>query len=314
MVKYLYPIPKFYESGETMLNFRPICLEDRAWIEPVMQAAAGHGSEFSFVNLFLWGDQRVASVDGTPVFRSNFSGSLTYPWPVGCRDLPGTLELLRQDARERGIPLRLFGLLPEERDRLEALCPGRFRFHSVRDSADYVYETEQLAQLHGKKLQAKRNHCNRFEAAYPDYRVLPLTADQLPRCRAFTDEWYRLHFLENDPADYALEQRAIGLAFDHFDALGMTGLVLEVEGEVVAFAMGNPIRPDMFDVNFEKARADMNGPYPMINREFARRIAETPYRFLNREDDMGLEGLRRAKESYIPDLLLEKLLAEELPA
>ena len=88
----------------------------------------------------------------------------------------------------------------------------------------------------------------------------------------------------------------------------------EVEGEVVAFAMGNPIRPDMFDVNFEKARADMNGPYPMINREFARRIAETPYRFLNREDDMGLEGLRRAKESYIPDLLLEKLLAEELPA
>lgn len=166
----------------------------------------------------------------------------------------------------------------------------RFRFHSVRDSADYVYETEQLAQLHGKKLQAKRNHCNRFEAAYPDYRVLPLTADQLPRCRAFTDEWYRLHFLENDPADYALEQRAIGLAFDHFDALGMTGLVLEVEGEVVAFAMGNPIRPDMFDVNFEKARADMNGPYPMINREFARRIAETPYRFLNREDDMGLGG------------------------
>lgn len=124
---------------------------------------------------------------------------------MGCRDLPGTLELLRQDACERGIPLRLFGLLPEERDRLEALYPGRFRFHSVRDSADYVYETEQLAQLHGKKLQAKRNHCNRFEAAYPDYRVLPLTADQLPRCRAFTDEWYRLHFLENDPADYALE-------------------------------------------------------------------------------------------------------------
>lgn len=113
-----------------------------------------------------------------------------------------------------------------------------------------------------------------------------------------------------------MEQRAIGLAFDHFDAFGMTGLVLEVEDEVVAFAMGNPIRPDVFDVNFEKARADMNGPYPMINREFARRIAqEQPqYRFLNREDDMGLEGLRRAKESYIPDLLLEKLLAEELPA
>ena len=104
-------------------------------------------------SLTCGGDQRVASVDSTPVFLSNFSGSLTYPWPVGCRDLPGTLELLRQDACERGIPLRLFGLLPEERDRLEALCPGRFRFHSVRDSADYVYETEQLAQLHGKSCR-----------------------------------------------------------------------------------------------------------------------------------------------------------------
>ena len=219
-----------------------------------------------------------------------------------------------QDAKQRGEKFCLRGVTDDRKALLEKLYPGKFTFTAYRDSYDYIYTVEELTELHGKKLQAKRNHCNRFEAAYPDYRVLPLTADQLPRCRAFTDEWYRLHFLENDPADYALEQRAIGLAFDHFDALGMTGLVLEVEGEVVAFAMGNPIRPDMFDVNFEKARADMNGPYPMINREFARRIAETPYRFLNREDDMGLEGLRRAKESYIPDLLLEKLLAEELPA
>ena len=113
-----------------------------------------------------------------------------------------------------------------------------------------------------------------------------------------------------------MEQRAIGLAFDHFDALGMTGLVLEVEGEVVAFAMGNPIRPDMFDVNFEKAFADIQGAYPMVNRQFARLIQKNhpDVRYLNREDDMGLAGLRRAKESYIPDLLLEKLLAEELPA
>ena len=112
MVKYLYPIPKFYESGETMLNFRPICLEDRAWIEPVMQAAAGHGSEFSFVNLYLWGDQRVASVDGTPVFLSNFSGSLTYPWPVGCRDLPGT-QHREDDKRHEGLRPATHSYIPD---------------------------------------------------------------------------------------------------------------------------------------------------------------------------------------------------------
>ena len=133
-----------------MLDFRPICLEDRAWIEPVMQAAAGHGSEFSFVNLYLWGDQRVASVDGTPVFLSNFSGSLTYPWPVGCRDLPGTLELLRQDACERGIPLRLFGLLPEElresyRPLLHESDPGVARIVKAADKLSaYIKCVEEL--------------------------------------------------------------------------------------------------------------------------------------------------------------------------
>ena len=143
-----------------MLDFRPICLEDRAWIEPVMQAAAGHGSEFSFVNLFLWGDQRVASVDGTPVFLSNFSGSLTYPWPVGCRALPGPLELLRQDACERGIPLRLFGLLPEER-RVTGILP----MLSVKDntlvSAYKRYVKNKLHIISPKKLEAPVNEVSK---------------------------------------------------------------------------------------------------------------------------------------------------------
>ena len=288
-----------------MLDFRPICLEDRAWIEPVMQAAAGHGSEFSFVNLYLWGDQRVASVDGTPVFLSNFSGSLTYPWPVGCRDLPGTLELLRQDACERGIPLRLFGLLPEERDRLEALCPGRFRFHSVRDSADYVYETEQLAQLHGKKLQSKRNHCNRFEQDHPDFKTEIVTPENLQRCRDMVSKWYEVHEW-NEQIEQ--EKTAIARAFDHFEASHMDGLMLIDAGEVIAFSMGARMNELYYDVCFEKAYSAINGAYAMINREFSRMIAQKypELQFLNREDDMGEPGLRKAKESYQPTCLLEK--------
>ena len=296
-----------------MLNFHKPSIADYGWIHDITYPANLPGVDMSFHNMYFWECYygEVAQAAGFVTQRLSKDGVSTYLYPAGAGDVKPALEEILNDAKARGEKLVLRGVTE---DKKEELYPGKFSFPAYRDSFDYIYTVEELTELHGKKLQAKRNHCNRFEAAYPDYRVLPLTADQLPRCRAFTDEWYRLHFLENDPADYALEQRAIGLAFDHFDALGMTGLVLEVEGEVVAFAMGNPIRPDMFDVNFEKARADMNGPYPMINREFARRIAETPYRFLNREDDMGLEGLRRAKESYIPDLLLEKLLAEELPA
>ena len=299
-----------------MISFHKAEAADRVWAHEILKNCEYPGAEYAFSCMYLWSDYfgELGRVGDHLTQHASWRGREVYLYPAGAGDIKGAIEAIRADAAERGGPLRLRSLTKDKKEELEALYPGKFEFTACRNSYDYIYTVEELSELHGKKLQSKRNHCNRFEAAYPDYRVLPLTADQLPRCRAFTDEWHRLHFLENDPADYALEQRAIGLAFDHFDALGMTGLVLEVEGEVVAFAMGNPIRPDMFDVNFEKARADMNGPYPMINREFARRIAETPYRFLNREDDMGLEGLRRAKESYIPDLLLEKLLAEELPA
>ena len=113
--------------------------------------------------------------------------------------------------------------------------------------------------------------------------------------------------------DMTEEQIAINKAFDHFDLLQMEGIALDTSDGVVAFSMGNRIREDTFGVNFEKALPEINGAYPMVNREFARRIHRQypEIRFLNREDDMGIEGLRKAKESYYPDILLEKLTAEE---
>lgn len=292
-----------------MLNFRKITVEDYARLHPYFYRFNGHGSEFSFANLFFWGDQKVAFLNDTPVFLSLFDG-YTYPYPVTAPEL---IDELDRDAKERGIRFRLFGLTAEECKRLEAAQPGRFLFHPVRDSFDYVYSIDRLADLHGKHLQSKRNHCNRFEEAYPDYRVLPLTVDLLDRCREFTEHWYTAH-TEGGPAmDYRGERRAIGLAFDNFEALHMEGILLEMSDGMAAFSMGNRIREDTFDVNFEKALPDVNGAYPMVNREFARllRGRYPELKYLNREDDMGIEGLRRAKESYEPDILLEKYLAEE---
>ena len=199
---------------------------------------------------------------------------------------------------------------------MESLFPGRFRYRPVRNSFDYIYEIDHLADLHGKKLQAKRNHCNRFEEEHPDYRVLQLDASVLPRCREFTEKWYDVHIESGSESDFTGERIAIAKAFDNFDALGMEGIALETDGKLVAFSMGNRIREDTYDVNFEKAMAQVNGAYPMINREFARLIRQRypEIRYLNREDDMGIAGLRRAKESYTPDILLEKYLAEEAEA
>ena len=289
-----------------MLNFHPITLEDRARLEPWCQAAAGHGSEYAFPNLYFWGHQEVCYTDGgVPLILSHFAPHDSYLFPYSAPEL---LSLLRQDAAERGIKLRVFGLLPEDVTEVERRWPGQYRFHSVRDSADYVYTVDRLADLHGKHLQAKRNHCNRFEEAFPDYRVEPLTPELLPACRAFTEQWYEVHTENGNESDFVEEREAIARAFDSFEALQIEGAVLFTPDRLVAFSMGSRIRPTVFDTNFEKADAAVNGAYAIINRDFARMLrARYPeLELLNREDDMGIEGLRRAKESYLPDELLEK--------
>ena len=127
-------------------------------------------------------------------------------------------------------------------------------------------------------------------------------------------DWNRLYrnrdTEDGAPEDETLrdEGHALARAFRYYEDLGLSGLLLRTEGKVAAFTMGSPITPDTFDIHFEKAYSEMQGAYPLINREFARWIrARWPeVRYLNREDDMGVEGLRKAKESYYPDLMVEK--------
>ena len=222
---------------------------------------------------------------------------------------------IRADAAERGNPMRLRSLTNETRAELEALYPGKFEFTACRNSYDYIYTVEELSELHGKKLQSKRNHCNRFEDEFPDWFTAPITDENLPQCHEMLRIWYEQH----EPAVNAqeldqlqLEKAALQRAFDHFDELEMDGLLLSDGERIIAFSMGSRMNRDYYDVGFEKAFPDVNGAYAMINREFSRMIAEKypEVRFLNREDDMGSEGLRRAKESYQPTVLLEKYTAD----
>ena len=196
-------------------------------------------------------------------------------------------------------------------DTLEALYPGRFRFHSDRDSFDYVYSIEDLAQLKGRKFQKKRNHLNRFLQEHTDWQVLPLDEATQAKAYCMLQQWYA-HRAELDPTmDFHLEKLALDRAFAFRTQLDMEGIVVMEKGEILAFAMGSRLSPDTFDIHFEKAREDIQGSYNIINREFARYLqAKYPeVKWLNREDDVGLEGLRSAKLSYNPDRLLEKYWA-----
>ena len=208
-------------------------------------------------------------------------------------------------AKQRGEKFCLRGVTDDRKALLESLYPGKFTFTAYRDSYDYIYTVEELTELHGKKLQAKRNHCNRFEQDHPDARTEVITPENLALCREMVQKWYEVHEW-NEQIEQ--EKTAISRAFDHFEAAHMDGLMLIENGEVIAFSMGARMNEQYYDVCFEKAYSAINGAYAMINREFSRMIAEKypALAYLNREDDMGEPGLRKAKESYQPTLLLAK--------
>jgi hypothetical protein len=168
-----------------------------------------------------------------------------------------------------------------------------------------------LADLKGKKLQKKRNHVNRFRAEHPDYRVEPICCENVARIQHMVNDWYISRKLSDPEGDYFLESLAMAKAFRHYDALNMEGIALLEGDRVLAVTMGSRMAPEMMDVHFEKAVEDIPGAYNTVNAEFARhiRLKFPEVRFLNREDDMGLEGLRTAKLSYLPDHMIEKYQA-----
>ena len=293
-----------------MIPFRRPTLSDRETLQPLFLQAQYRGCDYSFANIYLWGQQQFAVLDGVLVIFAHWDGRSIYVYPEA-RELPRVVEQLVADARERGIPFRLYSLSQARTQELEAAFPGRFGFTTCRDSYDYLYDINRLADLKGKKLQQKRNHINRFLQDHPDWTAEPIAPENLDECRKMVDSWYAQHAVLSPTTDYTLEKLAMRRAFDSYEALEMEGLLIRTDGRIVAMTMGNRIRTDTFDVNFEKADPDIPGAYPLVNREFARllRGRYPELRYLNREDDMGMPGLRKAKESYHPDELLEKYRA-----
>lgn len=294
-----------------MIDFQRLKPEYRSKLHDILFSAGRRGCEYSFANLYLWGRQQAAIVAGWLMVFSHFKGKSVYMYPVGVGDPKPALDALMADANARGIPFRMYGLTREETELVEQLYPGCFYFGPNRDGFDYIYDIARLANLKGKKLQQKRNHVNRFLRENPEYHTEKITLENLDICRNFVDSWYTRHQKENPAEDFKMEQVALERAFAHFEALKMEGLLLYAGNTVVAMTLGNPLTADTWDVNFEKADSLVDGAYPMINREYARYIqARHPeIKYLNREDDMGLPGLRKAKESYYPDILLEKYTA-----
>lgn len=293
------------------ISFSHITLDDKQAYERYLFEDGERGCEFSFANLYLWGRQYICKVEGHIAFFSQFNMRTVYPYPLGTGDKGAVLDKIIADATSRGIPCRITGLSESAKETIETLYPDKFRFHTDEGSYDYVYDINDLADLAGRKYHGKRNHMARFAEANPDYTVEPINDGNMAEVRAFADSWYERRLAENPDADYHMERAALERAMRDFTPLGLVGLMLRTKEGVVAITMASRMSPDTFDVHFEKARADIQGAYVAINCSLARYVREKypDVKYLDREEDMGLEGLRRAKQSYHPHHMIKKYWA-----
>ena len=289
-----------------MIPFKKLDPANKAAYDAFLMNCGQRGCEYNFANLYLWGRQRAAFLEDSLVFFSQFNQRSVYLFPVCRGNVKETLDAIIHDAHARDIPCRLTSLTHDDCDLVERLYPGQFRFHHDRNCFDYIYNIEDLATLKGKKFQKKRNHLNKFRATHPDYRLEPITDENTPKVQQLLERWYASR-LEADPsADFYMEQIAISKALRHRKELDMEGLVLIDGDEILAMTLGCHSAGNTFDVQFEKAIDE--SAYVAMCSGFAAHLMEKypDLRYLNREDDLGIEGLRKSKLAYNPVMLIEK--------
>ena len=292
-----------------MIPFKPIELTDKPTVQKYTLHSKRRNCDLSFSNLYSWRfmyHTEIAEQYGFLMFRFYAGEERAYMMPVGDGDIHEAIEALIEDAKALGVPFLLLGVCVNMRAELEAAFPGRFEFTTDRDYSDYIYLRSDLATLRGKKYQPKRNHINKFKAAYPDYEYKELTPALIPECLRLETLWCKENNCSEDVALLA-ERRSMTDALNHMEDLDLRGGVLHVNGNIVAFTFGAPINEETFDTCVEKADTDIEGAYAMINYEFANHLPEQ-YVYVNREEDLGIEGLRHAKLSYQPETLLEKYI------
>jgi len=291
-----------------VIDFQTITPAMYTLYAPYLTQAAMRGCEYSFVNLCLWGQQKAAIVENQLVVFAQYGRSSVYLFPVGEEDKKAALDAVLKDAEERGINCRISGMTETEKQQLEQLYPGKFCFHCDRDRFDYVYAAQDLAQLRGRKFQKKRNHLNRFFENNPTAVFVPITEENLPQAEQLVRQWFDQRLAEDPYADLRMEQVALFKALRRWQELPLEGLLLRIEDRPVAMCAGSRVSQEMFDIHFEKALDQVDGAYAAINNAFAKYLSEKypDVKYLNREDDLGLPGLRKAKLSYCPELLIEK--------
>lgn len=291
-----------------MIHFKTIELSDKPQIDVCLDGNTFRACDFSFANIFAWNAKFKTQYDiqHKTLFLKfqEIDGETYYMMPIGPMPINESIQILQADAKASNRPFQMKGITVEMWEMISNKMPNQFKYIHERNNDEYIYLSSKLISLSGKKLQSKRNHINRFKIDNPDWQYFPLTnKKELGECTGMLDEWENIK--EDKDRSLQYDYIATRLMLEHFDELQLTGGAIRVNGKIIAFTIGEKLTEDTFAVHVEKAFGEINGAYTIINQQFIEHEA-SKFKYINREEDMGLEPLRKAKLSYQPDILLEE--------
>lgn len=283
--------------------FKEITLKDRDTYLKYYDADMYPHSQYSFTIIYSWRNYLNARFDiiddhfciiNRPSEKSVFSS-----FPIGKKDPNSAIDFLLGEMGQRG---RIFNVTPQMYEKIEN--PERFIINDARYNFDYVYETSKLISLSGKKLHSKKNHLNKFLSLYPNYYYEPVDKSNLKACMSLADMWFENKYEDLNIRDAKAEYSSITDILNNMKELNCEGLILFSDGKPIAFSVGERINHETAIIHIEKADTSYEGSFAMINNLMCKTLfSDTIY--INREEDMGIENIRKAKLSYRPHHFVE---------
>ena len=293
-----------------MLEFKKPEITDKQWVNDCLVHANSMNCEYTFGNLFIWSSAystEICRYKDFLICRWGKDDDINYSLPLGEGNFTDDVSAIIDCAKSNGETPVIYGITEGYLGLMQDAFTGKFTYKYDEGNNDYIYSTEKMASLSGKKYHGKRNHITNFKKNNPDWSFEKISKDNIDECLALHSKW--IENKDPDDEDYSLEFEAVKKAFEYFDELDMVGGLIRVNGEVIAYTLAEPqMNGHCLVSHFEKAPADMIGAYPIINQEFTKNCL-MQYEYVNREEDLGIEGLRKAKQSYHPEIWLEKCTA-----
>lgn len=295
--------------------FKQINISEIKSMQELLRKAEPKACEFSAGNNILWDFEKELEytvIMGRLVYRMQGKEQMRFFIPDLSGEIGEIIERIQELATAESKKMYL-GIMSEEiAKKIDQLFPGRYKIDFDRDHSDYLYLVEDMAQLKGKKFHRKKNHLNGFIKNF-EFTYEPIDERNLEECREMNKRWLT-DKLKNDESfkeSLLLESGAIEFAFDHYNQFGFMGGLIRINDQVEAFTFGEPLNRDTFLVHVEKANEQFRGLYTAITQQFAQREL-SDYTYINREEDMGIEGLRQSKLSFYPVEIYHKYYMQEI--